>query len=112
MNVPRGGVRAEQKLPAYATATATSGQSSCLARNGVAQGPSWWHRHLLAKMGSSAKHSGRLVVSSLLLAPPTSSLLVFRAAACSFIKPPVVRQLMQAAIIMPGQGGQFRSVVP
>ena len=34
-------------------------------------GPSWWYMHLSAKMDSSAKDPGRLVVSSLLLAPPT-----------------------------------------
>ena len=38
-----------------------SGRSSCLARIWSDSGPSWWQAHLLAKMDSSAKDSGRLV---------------------------------------------------
>ena len=45
---------------------------------GLAQGPSWWHMHLSAKMDSSVKNSGRLVVSFFLLAPLKISQLVFR----------------------------------
>lgn len=73
---------------------------------GLAQGPSWWQMHLSAKMDSRAKDLGRLVVPSLLLAPPKSSGLVIRTG------PLVVRQLRQAALIVPGQGGQFQPVVP
>ena len=40
---------------------------------GLAQGPSWWLTHLSAKMDSSAKDPGRLVVSSFLLVPPEFS---------------------------------------
>ena len=49
--------------------------ASCLVQPllGLAQGPSWWRVHLSAKMDSSAKDPGRLVVSFLLLAPPKSS---------------------------------------
>ena len=36
-------------------------------------GPSWWCTHLSAKMDSSAKDPGRLVIFSFLLAPPKSS---------------------------------------
>ena len=50
----------------------------------LTQGPSKWHVHLLAKMDSSVKDSGRLVgqyygagISSLLLAPPRFSRLAF-----------------------------------
>ena len=78
---------------------------------GLAQDPSWWCPHLSAKMDSSAQDPEMLVVSSLLLAPPKSSLLFFRAALYSLREPPVVSQLMQVAIIVPGQGGQFRSMV-
>ena len=38
---------------------------------GLAQDTSWWKGDLSAKMDSSAKYPGKLVVSSLLLAPPT-----------------------------------------
>ena len=50
---------------------------------GLAQGPSWWQGHLLAKMDSSTQDSGSLVVSSLQLTPPKFSWLVFTAAPCS-----------------------------
>ena len=63
-------------------------------------------------MDPSAKDSGRLVVSSLLVVPPQISLLVFRGAPRSLSGPPVVRQLMQVALAVPGQDGQFQSVVP
>lgn len=36
---------------------------------GLVQGPSWWCPHLSAKMDSSTKDPGKLVISSLLLAP-------------------------------------------
>ena len=45
--------------------------------------------------------------SSLLSAFPKFSQLVFRAVPCSSSGPPVLRQLIQAAIVMPGQGGSF-----
>lgn len=88
--------------------------ANCLAGSllGLAQGLSWWYMHLSDKMDSSAKDSGRLVVSSHPLAPPKISLLVFREALCSLLGPPVVRQLMQVAILMPGQHGQFQPKVP
>ena len=63
---------------------------------------SWWHVRLSAKMDSSAKDSGKLVVSFLLLAPPKSSWSVLRAAPRSLLGP----------FFVPGQGGQFQSVVP
>ena len=40
---------------------------------GLAQGPSWGFSCLSAKVDSSAKDPGRLVISSLLLAPPKPS---------------------------------------
>lgn len=49
--------------------------------------------------------SRRLAVSSLLLVPPRPFQSIFRAA-------PVMRQLTQAAVFVPGQGGCFQSVVP
>ena len=79
---------------------------------GLAQGPSWWHVHLSAKMDSSTKDSGRLVISSLPVAPPKSSWLFFRAALCSLSGPPAVRQLLQVVLVVLGQGWQFRSMVP
>ena len=60
------------------------------------------------------QHQGSWVADCLLLpvgTPPKSSQLVFRAAPCFSLRPPVVRQLMQAAIIVAGQGGQFWSMV-
>ena len=87
-----------------------SGQSSCLAHSWSGSGPSW--QDLSAKMDLSAKDSGRLVVFSLLLAPSKFSWLVFRAAPCSLSGPPVVRQLMQVAITVPGQGGWFHHWSP
>ena len=75
---------------------------------GLSQGPSWWHVHLSAKMQTSTKCSERLVVSSQPVAPPKFSCLVFRTAPCSSSGPPVVRQFMKAAIIMPGHGGWFQ----
>uniref|UniRef100_A0A8D0Y932 Abhydrolase domain containing 4, N-acyl phospholipase B n=2 Tax=Sus scrofa TaxID=9823 RepID=A0A8D0Y932_PIG len=71
---------------------------------GLAQGPSWWHLHLSAKMESNAKDAGRLAVSSLLSAPPKFSPLVIRAAPCSLSGPRAVKQLLQVAIAL-GQGG-------
>lgn len=59
--------------------------------------------HLSAKVDSPAGDCGRVVISSLLLAPP-KSWLVFRAASCSLLGPPIVRQLTQAVVIVPGQG--------
>ena len=50
--------------------------------------------------------------SLLLLVPPRSSWLVFRAAWFSLSGPSVVRQYMQEAITMSGQGGRFQSMVP
>lgn len=37
---------------------------------GLAQSPSWWHLYLSAKMNSTAKDPGMLIVPSLLLALP------------------------------------------
>ena len=69
---------------------------------GLTQGPSWWCLHLSAKMDSSTKDSGRLVGFSphwpLPLILPKFCRLVFRAAPCSLLEPPVVRQLIQAAL--------------
>lgn len=70
-------------------------------------GPSWWHTHLLAKIDSSARDAGRLLISSLLSNPP-NSWLVFRAGPCSLSGLPVGRQLMRVAIVVLGQGGRFR----
>ena len=55
--------------------------------------------YLSAKMDFSAKVLGRLVVSSLPLAHPKSSWLVFRAAPGSLAEPPVLRQVMQVALL-------------
>ena len=63
-------------------------------------------------MGSSAKDSGSLVISFLLLAPLKFSQLVFRTTAYSFSGPPVVRQLMQAAIIVLATVGHFSQWSP
>ena len=79
---------------------------------GLAQGLSWWHMLLSAKVDFRVKDSGRSVVSSLPLAPPKCCQLVFRAAPCSLSGPPVVRQLMQVAITVPGQGGWFHHCSP
>ena len=62
-------------------------------------------------MDPSAKDFKRLVFFSLLFAPPNSSWLVFGAIPCSLLGPPIVRQLMQGATIVTGQGGQFQSMV-
>ena len=60
------------------------GQSSCSASTSSGPGSLLVGEHLSAKMDSSAKGPGRLVVSFLLLAPTKSSQLVFRAAPCVF----------------------------
>lgn len=73
-----------------------SGQLSCSAHTC----PSWWCSYLSAKRDSSARDSGRLVVSSWLL---------LKAAPWSLSGPPVVRLLRQAAIIMPGSFSQWSS---
>ena len=88
--------------------------ASCLAQPilDLTQGPFWWQLWLSAKMVSSAKDPGKLIISSLLLVPPESSHLVFMEAPCSLSGPPTVRQLMQNTIVLPGQDGQFRSMVP
>ena len=64
--------------------------------------------HLSAKMDSSAKDPGRLVVSSL----PNSALLDFRAEPHSLSNPPIVKQLLQESITVSGHSGLFQSVVP
>ena len=79
---------------------------------GLAQGPSWCHMNLSAKMDSSAKDPGRWVVPSLLLSPPRSTWLVFRAAPGSLSGPPTGRPFMQAAVVGLGQGGHLLSLVP
>ena len=90
-----------------------SDQSSCLACTWSGPGAFLVARvHLLATMDSSAKDSRRLVICPLLSAPPPLSWLIFRAAPHSLSGPPAVRQLMEVAIIEPGQGGHFWSVVP
>lgn len=63
-----------------------------------------------SQMDSSAKDTGRLVVASLLLAPLKFS--VCRAAPCFSPGLPVVRWLMQAAIITLVQGGSFSQWSP
>ena len=77
---------------------------------GLGQGPSWWQVHCSAKMDSSTKDSGKLVISSLLLAHPRLS--VFRVAPDSLSGPPAVRGVRQAAVIVPGQGGWFSPQSP
>ena len=77
-----------------------------------AQCPSWWHSHLAAKMDSSIKDPGRLVISSPLLVLVKFSWFVCRAAPNSSSEPPEVSHFMQVASVAPGQGGQFQSVVP
>ena len=88
--------------------------ANCLARLvlGLAQCSSLWPSYFSAKMDSSTKDSGRLVISSLPVAPPKSSWLFFRAALCSLLGPPAVRQLLQVVLVVLGQGWQFRSMVP
>ena len=82
------------------------------ARTWSAQGPPWWPMNLSAKTHLSAKDPGSWVISSLLSDLHRSSTFMFRAASYSLSRPPMVRPLMQVAIIVPGQGGQFQSVVP
>ena len=78
----------------------------------LTQGPSWWRTHLSVKMDFSVRASerlaGHIVSSLLLLAPPEFWLVELH----SLSGPPTVRQLRQAVIIIPGQGGQFWSTVP
>ena len=50
-----------------------SGQLSCSPIFGLAQGPSWWYMHLLAKMDSIAENSGRLGKAGCLLSPTSPS---------------------------------------
>lgn len=78
---------------------------------GLAQGP-WEHMRLSAKMDSSARDSGSLVLCSLPSAPPEPSWLGFWAAPCSFSGAPVVRPLIQEITTVPDQGGWFPSMVP
>lgn len=68
---------------------------------GLAQGP-WEHMRLSAKMDSSARDSGSLVLCWL----------GFWAAPCSFSGAPVVRPLIQEITTVPDQGGWFPSMVP
>ena len=77
---------------------------------GLTQGPPWWHAHLSAMMDSGMTVSGKLahIIGWHLLPPlgPSQILLI------SFLgqhpvpyqDPPVVRQLMQVVIVLPGQG--------
>ena len=70
---------------------------------GLTQGPSWWCVHPSAKMHSGEEDSGRLVGRP--FGPCRILPVSFRAAALrSLLGPPVVRQLRQAVISMPGQG--------
>ena len=66
---------------------------------GLTQGPSWWHPHISAKMGSGVKDSGNLVGYIMGWHPSLPP--------CSLLGPPIRRQF-----IMPGQGRRFRSTVP
>ena len=92
----------------------------CLCQSSCSVSPHLvWPRVLLGgmctsqpRLDSSVKNPGRLVVSPPSSAPPKFSQFVFRAASCSLSGLPTVRQLMQAATVMLGQAGQFRSVIP
>ena len=79
---------------------------------GLAQGPSWWYVHLSAKIRFQCQESWEVGCLPPPSAPPKFSQFVFRAASCSLSGLPTVRQLMQAATVMLGQAGQFRSVIP
>ena len=81
---------------------------------GLTQGPSWWREHLSAKTESSVRVSGRLAghIMGWHLLPLLGPSQIILAALCSLLGPPVVKQLMQAVLILPGEGGQFWSMVP
>ena len=80
-----------------------SGQSSCLAHIWSGSGSFLVaHTRLSAKKDSSIEDP-----PSTLMTPPTFSWLVFRAVSCSLSGSPTVRQVLQVAIAMPGQGGRF-----
>ena len=68
-------------------------------------GPSWWRKHLSAKVNSSVRVSGRLaghIMGSCLLSPFGPSRIL----------PPFVRQLMQAVIWCLAKADNFLSMVP
>lgn len=79
----------------------------------LTQGPSWWQVNLSAKMDSSAKDSGRLIRHLMgwhllpAFGPSDPSQLVFWSSTMSLSRPPIVRQLMQVAVIMPIKAGSF-----
>ena len=88
---------------------------------GWTQGPFLWCTHLLVKMVSSARVSGRLAGHNIdwhLLPPfgpsriPPVGLGGSSSVLCSLSGPPVVRQFMQVVITVPGQGGRFWPRVP
>lgn len=73
--------------------------------------------HLFPPIGLSSILSISLIIHIMgwcflcLLGPPRFSRLVFQSALYSLLGCPIVRQLMQAVINLPGQGGQFQSTV-
>ena len=87
---------------------------------GLTQGPSWWGSYLSPKMDSSKKSPGILAGQYCGGASPPSfwplqnfpHVRFWGAALCSWLGPPVVRQLMQAVIIMPDQDMWFWSMIP
>ena len=81
---------------------------------GPIQGPSCWHTHLSVKMFPSTSVLGRLAehLMGWPLLPPFGPSQVFLVSFPVAAPCPLSEQLMQVVIFMPGQGGQFRSMVP
>ena len=81
---------------------------------GPIQGPSCWHTHLSVKMFPSTSVLGRLAehLMGWPLLPPFGPSQVFLVSFPVAASCPLSEQLMQVVIFMPGQGGQFRSMVP
>ena len=78
----------------------------------LAQGPSRWRGHLSAKTDSSTKDPGRAGCLLPATGPSQILLVSLQGSTCSFVGPPAVRQRMQVAMTVPGQGGQFQSMFP
>ena len=81
---------------------------------GPIQGPSCWRMHLSVKMFPSTSVLGRLAghLMGWRLLPPFGPSQIFRVSFPVAAPCPLSGQLMQVVIFMPGQGGQFRSLVP
>ena len=81
---------------------------------GPIQGPSCWHTHLSVKMFPSTSVLGRLAehLMGWPLLPPFGPSQIFLVSFPVAAPWPLSEQLMQVVIFMPGQGGQFQSMVP